>query len=72
MPTFPDTMGPKNIAARMESWKLAHQPLTEAQALAQREFDATPGGAVSRKTRACVSLASGLFQEALELARRSV
>lgn len=41
-PAFPDTMGPKNIAARMESWKLAHQPLVDAQALAQSDLDAVP------------------------------
>lgn len=41
-PVFPDTMGPKNIAARMDAWRLAHAPLTEAMALAQAEFDAAP------------------------------
>lgn len=41
-PVFPDTMGPKNIAARMESWKLAHQPLVDAQTLAQSDLDKVP------------------------------
>jgi hypothetical protein len=34
-PVIPDTMGPKNIAARMDLWERAHKPLTDALALAQ-------------------------------------
>lgn len=41
-PVFPDTMGPKNIGARMDAWDRAHKPLTEALTLAQAEFDAAP------------------------------
>lgn len=34
-PVIPETMGPKNIAARLALWEAAHKPLTEALATAQ-------------------------------------
>lgn len=41
-PIFPDTMGPKNIAARMEAWSKVHQPLIDAEARAKADLDAVP------------------------------
>lgn len=41
-PVFPDTMGPKNIAARMEAWKAAHQPLLDAEVSASEALEGAP------------------------------
>lgn len=41
-PMFPDTMGPKNIAARMHAWEVAHKPLLEAEATARAAVLAAP------------------------------
>lgn len=41
-PMFPDTMGPKNIAARMLAWETAHKPLLEAEAKASTALQAAP------------------------------
>lgn len=41
-PIFPDSMGPKNIAARMQAWEAAHKPLQEAKSAAQGAIQAAP------------------------------
>ena len=41
-PVFPDTMGPKNVAARTAAWEAAHKPLLDAETKAQAAVDAAP------------------------------
>lgn len=41
-PVFPDTMGPKNIAARMEAWNMAHRPLLDAEVSASDALKGAP------------------------------
>lgn len=41
-PIFPDSMGPKNIAARMQAWEAAREPRQEAVNAAQGAIQAAP------------------------------
>lgn len=43
-PVFPDSMGPKNIAARMDGWRLVHQPLVDAETKASADLIAAKAG----------------------------
>jgi hypothetical protein len=42
VPAFPDTMGPKNIGARMQAWKDVHAPLVTALNEAQQAITSAP------------------------------
>lgn len=39
---FPETMGPKNVAARQDAWDRAHKPLLDAVDAAKADLEAVP------------------------------